>query len=163
MHIFNLAERLVKGQFHNIFYQTNLIFHMWIEHLGISLLTSLNHQLSKNIASVGSFWYLITSCICICICICIPVFVNIWEYNFWHLWTTSYSKKYAGPFCLLITLIKCFKGHKSRGLLFAVVSGTSKWKSDSVTDARTNQRTNDPTEQLTNRPTNPLPRVGSRL
>ena len=39
-------------------------------HLGISFLTSSNHQLFRNIAYVGYFWHFVISCIC--------VFVNLY-------------------------------------------------------------------------------------
>ena len=44
-------------------------------HLGISFLTSSNHQLFRNIAYVGYFRHFVISCICVfvnlCLCICV--------------------------------------------------------------------------------------------
>ena len=62
-------------------------FRSWIldrisDHLGISFLTSLNHQLFKNTAYVGYFWHFVISGICVFVnlYLCICVF-DSWEYQ----------------------------------------------------------------------------------
>ena len=52
-------------------------------HFGISLLTSLNQQLFRNIAYVWYSWHFVISCICVFVYVylCICVF-DSWEYQF---------------------------------------------------------------------------------
>ena len=51
------------------------------EYLGLSFLTSLNHQLFKNIAYVGYFGHFVICCICVFvylrICICVFVYLTV--------------------------------------------------------------------------------------
>ena len=51
------------------------------KYLGLSFLTSLNHQLFKNIANVGYFSHFVICCICVFvylrICICVFVYLTV--------------------------------------------------------------------------------------
>ena len=68
------------------------------EHLGLSFLTSLNHQLFKNIAYVGYFCHFVICCICVlvnlysCICICVYVYLTVQNIMFDVLGPLAFQK-----------------------------------------------------------------------
>ena len=66
------------------------------EYLGLSFLTSLNHQLFKNIAYVGYFGHFVICCICVFvylwICICVFVYLTVQNIIFDVLGPLAFQK-----------------------------------------------------------------------
>ena len=90
----------------------------------ISFLTSLNHQLFKNIAYVGYFGHFVICCICVfvylCICICVFVYLTVQNIIFDVLGPLAFQK---------YSIIRVYK-----------VFGA--WWRQTTNDKRTNNRVN---------------------
>ena len=78
------------------------------EYLGLSFLTSLNHQLFKNIAYVGYFGHFVICCICVFvylrICICVFVYLTVQNIIFDILEPPTVQK-----YSILVVVVYCLK------------------------------------------------------